>query len=976
MIFRSCFLLIICVIYSKNITNCVAETTVNSDTGGPHGSGIGEQGLSSSSSENVTGESHSPPGTSVGTSSDNDQSSSSSVTAGNTGDVGQTSEASSKVPEVPSKPSPHLNTNPQQPNREAPQAVQSDGQNVEQGIQVTSTFLKNFDGIKVTGSCKAYFRVFFVPHIWIYVDPTKDSIELKQLFEPVRTVNITQLRNKCINKSNSTFKFIAYVKDQILTLKWLVIGEGADAGNKVDVKKYKIPVLDKTFSSVQVHTANAEKNLIESKNYHISSVIPDQCSIITTNCFLSGSLDIEHCFHCTLLAQKYESENECFKYVSEEAKERIAMDIPTIAQDEEYSVEYRLIESIDIILKSIYKTDENGGKKEELINFEDLENDLKSELKNYCALLKEMDESGTLKNFELANEEETFNNLSRLLKVHPNENMATLRLKFRNPAICVKNVDEWIVNKRGLTLHNETYSAEKVSHDQANADSGAADKGRAESDTTTRGASDSGSADELMAENFEEEEIVSDDIFEKDSSGIIDLSKMKTEMNFKSPYYQKSKYCNKDYCDRWKDKTSCISNIEVEEQGDCGLCWIFASKLHVETIRCMRGYGHFRSSALFVANCSSRNPEEICIVGSNPTEFLQIVNDNKFLPLESDLPYSYNDAGNACPTKRNKWTNLWGNTKLLLHKRDYSFLNTLGYIAYESINFKDKMELFINIIKQEIQNKGSVIVYVKTNNVIDYDFNGKVVHSICGDNEADHAANIIGYGNYINIKGEKRSYWLVRNSWGYYWGDEGNFKVDMYGHDECLYNFIHTAVVFKIDLDMVEVPKKNNNNNNNSVYNYFHKYVPDFFYNLFYVNYDKDKDKDKGESFLYDNGNREEIQQNYSKDSIVSGQTEPESAKVIPAPQPTKSAEKIFKVLHILKNIKDGKIKRGFVKYENLKETENPYSCSRIYSKDPNKMDECKQFCFKEWSKCEKHYSPGYCLTKLYSGDNCFFCNI
>nr|BAK08421.1 putative papain-like cysteine prorease [Plasmodium fieldi] len=907
----------------------------------------------------------------------------------------------------------------------------------EQDIQITSALLKNSNGIKITGSCKAHFRVFLSPHLWIYAVAPENKIQLRPNFGPITSIDLGNLINDCKKGANNNFKFVVHISDDILTLKWKVNGEGAAPGNKEDVKKYKLPSLERPFTSVQVHSANAKSKIIESKFYDIGSSMPAQCSAVATNCFLTGSLDIEHCYHCTLLEKKIAKDSECFKYVSREAKELTEKDMPIKAQEEDgHSADHKLIESIDVILKAMYKSDKDDEKKE-LITLEEIDENLKKELANYCTLLKEVDTSGTLNNHKLADEVETYKNLTRLLRMHREENVVTLQDKLRNAAICMKHIDKWIVNKRGLTLPDGTPYSEENTEEYL--------------------------PEELLKEIEKEKSVCDDDAFDKDTNGVIDLNKIPSEMKFKSPYFKNSKYCNNEYCDRWKDKTSCISNIEVEEQGDCGLCWIFASKLHLETIRCMRGYGHFRSSALFVANCSKRSPEDRCNVGSNPTEFLQIVNDTGFLPLESDLPYSYKEAGNSCPNKRNKWTNLWGNTKLLYHKRPNKIVQTFGYVSYESRRFQDNIDLFIDILKREIQNKGSVIIYIKTNDVIDYDFNGRIVHSMCGHNDADHAANIIGYGNYISVGGEKRSYWLVRNSWGYYWGDEGNFKVDMYGPEGCKWNFIHTAVVFKIDLGIVEVPKKDDR----PFYSYFIQYVPNFLHNLFYVSYDKGADAnalfEKGKGGTAGGGDAIVDGQ-----AVVTGQTEtplpadaengtqpgaegsgantaagvqagivaPEGSQMSPvlpqtgavapqtgsvdpqtdavdpqiseaAPQISEAAsppsvtplnvtvgedqrvggvvslipvdnsgEKKIPVMHILKYVKKTKMTRTFVSYDSLSEIESSHSCSRTYAKDEKGHEECTQFCLKNWASCRGHYSPGYCLTKMYTGSNCIFCSV
>ncbi|GAB65026.1 serine-repeat antigen [Plasmodium cynomolgi strain B] len=1080
MVSRLCFLLTICVALGTHVTHCAGD--------GPPESNVGDQLHTGSSPQGgVPDAGAGNPSLSVPgqTSQDTEPSSSSSENG-----IG----SSSSNEETASPPtSADAKSNGIESESSDAASVQVEDTS-EQNIQITSALLKHSNGIKITGSCKAHFRVFLSPHLWIYAVAAENKIQLRPNFGPITSIDLGNLINDCKKGANNNFKFVVHTSDDILTVKWKVTGEGAAPGNQEDVKKYKLPPLDRPFTSVQVHSANAKSKIIESKFYDIGSSMPAQCSVVATNCFLSGSLDIEHCYHCTLLEKKMAQNSECFKYVSKEAKELIEKDTPIKAQEEQaHSADHKLIESIDVILKAVYKSDKDDEKKE-LITLEEVDENLKKELANYCTLLKEVDTSGTLNNHKLANEIETYRNLTRLLRMHSEENVVTLQDKLRNAAICIKDIDKWIINKRGLSLPDGTpYYSEENTKEYL--------------------------AEEFLKEIEKEKNACDDDAFDKDTNGVIDLNKIPGEMKFKSPYFKKSKYCNNEYCDRWKDKTSCISNIEVEEQGDCGLCWIFASKLHVETIRCMRGYGHFRSSALFVANCSKRSPEDRCNVGSNPTEFLQIVKDTGFLPLESDLPYNYSQAGNSCPNKRSKWTNLWGNTKLLYHKRPNHLFQTFGYVSYESKRFENNIDLFIDILKREVQNKGSVIIYIKTENVIDYDFNGKVVHSLCGHNDADHAANIIGYGNYINVHGEKRSYWLVRNSWGYYWGDEGNFKVDMYGPDGCKRNFIHTAVVFKIDLGIVEVPKKDDR----PFYNYFIEYVPNFLYNLFYSSYDKGDDSNT----LCENAKGGEAVGGDSVvdgQAVVTGQTEtptpgaaqdgaqpgavgsevnaaagdnagivppvgsqtgavaqesgavtPETGAVaqesgvvapqagaiatqngadtpqagdiatqtgadtpqtgdiatqngadtpqtgdiatqngadtpqngVPAPQTTAAAsppsvtplnvtveegqrvggvvslipvdnsgEKKIPVMHILKYVKETKMTRAFVRYDSLNEIESSHSCSRTYAKDEKGHEECIQFCLKNWASCRGHYSPGYCLTKMYAGSNCFFCSV
>ncbi|SBS94817.1 cysteine protease, putative, partial [Plasmodium malariae] len=90
-------------------------------------------------------------------------------------------------------------------------------------IQVESSLLKNFDGVKIVGSCGAYFRVHLVPHILIYALTKYSIIQIESLFNENTKIDFEHaddIKNKC--KTGHTFKFIIYLTDNILTLKWKV----------------------------------------------------------------------------------------------------------------------------------------------------------------------------------------------------------------------------------------------------------------------------------------------------------------------------------------------------------------------------------------------------------------------------------------------------------------------------------------------------------------------------------------------------------------------------------------------------------------------------------------------------------------------------------------------------------------------------------------------------------------------------------
>ncbi|SBT32298.1 serine-repeat antigen [Plasmodium ovale wallikeri] len=658
-------------------------------------------------------------------------------------------------------------------------------------IEIKSALLRDYNGVKVTGPCKAIFQMFLVPHITVNVETNKNSITLgPKLVQAHKKERVTndgvnvytehvgkglmfekeekKLLNKCAD--GKSFKFVLFIDGNKLTVKWKVYDatETENSNKQVDVRTYLMKSVDRPFTSIQIHSASINTSTF---------LLENQCDAIASNCFMSGNVDIEKCYHCTLLLENTDTSNVCFNYVSPEVKERFK-EIKINAQEEEDPLEVELKQSIETILEEISKQKVANNRTENL-NY-NLSDFLKREIVKYCQMLKEADTTGVFEYVQMGNETEIFYNLTNLLKRHEDEMDFLLQRKMRNAAICMKNADEWVTRKMGLILPQ----LPKNNMEYTNGTYYSEDKER-----------------ETHEGNY-------DDTVDLETVANSDMA---------SSHFVEKMFCNEEYCDRWKDKNGCFSKIGAPDQGNCATSWIFASKMHLETIKCMKGYDHVASSALYVANCSEKDAKEKCTV--------------------ANLQYSYAKVSDDCPKPKSNWVNLWTGIKLLDYVPTPNSVGTKGYTAYESAKFKGNMDSFIKKVKSEIKNKGSVIAYVNAEDVMGFDFNGKKVHNLCGDGVPNHAVNIVGYSNYINADGEKKSYWIVKNSWGKYWGDEGNFKVDMYTPAECKNNFIHTAAVFNLDLPIVEKSVKAEA----ELYNYYLKSSPDFYSNLYYKNYSKAK---------------------------------------------------------------------------------------------------------------------------------------
>ncbi|GAB65019.1 serine-repeat antigen [Plasmodium cynomolgi strain B] len=922
-------------------------------------------------------------------------------------DASASSAASADPPEA--APAPAITTNP---------------------IEVKSSLLKDQKGLKITGPCKSFFQVYLVPYLYMNVNAERSEIEMEPLFMKVdNRIKFEKekhlLQNICAD--NKTFKLVLYIYEGELTIKWKVYPPKGESTNDkmVDIRKYKMKDIGQPITSMQVMVMTEKHKTIyvESKNFSVMNDIPEKCDAIANECFMSGVLDIQKCYHCTLLLQKKESAQECFNFVSPEIRSRFD-DIQAKGEDEENPNEVELEGTIDKIFIKIYKKGENHYKEVDQLAI--MDSSFKSELLKYCSLMKETDSSGALDNHELGNAEEVFAHITTMLQSNSDLNVYSLKNKLKNPAICLKKVGHWIGSKTGLVLPILEHSSV---HDSANT--------YVETEGSTSNSATTQSADVHLLH-------VSDKLF-----------------------------CNADYCDWTKDTSSCIAKIEAQDQGDCATSWLFASKVHLETIKCVKGYEHVPSSALYVANCSSKEAKDKCQAASNPLEFLNILEETKFLPAESDLPYSYKAVNNVCPEPKSHWQNLWENVKLLDKQYQPNSVSTKGYTAYQSDHFKGNMDAFIKLVKSEVMNKGSVIAYVKAQGVMSYDLNGKKVLSLCGGETPDLAVNIVGYGNYINGEGVKKSYWLLQNSWGKHWGDKGYFKVDMHGPDHCQKNFIHTAAVFNVDIPVV-IPAPNSDPEIN---NYYLKKSPDFFSNFYFNKLEAESEGNSGGAKSASNnltvqgqegsteestsvqqsqngggesgqsaargadgqGQSEAVAQVQEGGAVVSSQPQADTIPALPtngvpsaeasgqqngeagqsvsntltetqnssvttetteqttqqntqqtaqvpsaqsarAPLSTLTGStgvivtEVKEALHFLKNVKNGKVKSNFVSYDNADALGDEKVCSRAFSTDVDKQAECIEFCEKNWGACKGKVSPGYCLTKKRGSNDCFFC--
>ena len=84
-------------------------------------------------------------------------------------------------------------------------------------------------------------------------------------------------------------------------------------------------------------------------------------------------------------------------------------------------------------------------------------------------------------------------------------------------------------------------------------------------------------------------------------------------------------------------------------------------------------------------------------------------------------------------------------------------------------------------LKRAVAQVGPVSVLIDAGQVSFQLYNGGVYYDpSCSDVQSDHSVLVVGYGTYQGL-----DYWLVKNSWGPNWGDNGYIMMSRNRNNNC-----------------------------------------------------------------------------------------------------------------------------------------------------------------------------------------------
>ncbi|CAG5124515.1 unnamed protein product [Candidula unifasciata] len=191
----------------------------------------------------------------------------------------------------------------------------------------------------------------------------------------------------------------------------------------------------------------------------------------------------------------------------------------------------------------------------------------------------------------------------------------------------------------------------------------------------------------------------------------------------------------------------------VKDQATCGSCWAFSVTGTVEGAHFIATGKLVNLSESQLVDCSRPFGTAGCS-GGYPDDALRYIINNTGIDTEESYPYI--DMEEKCQFNR---TSIGATIK----------------------SFKDVEHGSEDALQKAVAEIGPVSVGIDASGD-DFRFYAGGIYnpSCCSTTELDHAVLAVGYGNENGT-----DYWIVKNSWGEYWGEHGYIRMSRNKNNQC-----------------------------------------------------------------------------------------------------------------------------------------------------------------------------------------------
>jgi cathepsin L len=199
----------------------------------------------------------------------------------------------------------------------------------------------------------------------------------------------------------------------------------------------------------------------------------------------------------------------------------------------------------------------------------------------------------------------------------------------------------------------------------------------------------------------------------------------------------------------------------IKDQGQCGSCWAFSAVASAESAIFLKGGTLYSFSEQNLVDCVRTCYG--CSGGWPSQAYTYIVNKQLgYFNSETDYPYQATDA--SCR---------------------YNEAKAIGAISgYSTIDKGSESDLL-----NKLYSIGPVSVAIDaSHNSFQLYTSGIYNEPSCSTSSLDHAVTAVGYG-----ADGTNAYWIVKNSWGTSWGEQGYIRMSRNKNNQC--GIATTAVI-------------------------------------------------------------------------------------------------------------------------------------------------------------------------------------